>query len=832
MSRLLDPTICPDCRQPLDPAGTCTGCGLPLRGPLAGELWTVMQSADRIVERLRVAPLAAPTGAPVAPVTGHDPAGPLPRFPSAPARTKRLPSASVPVVLLSLGALCLLVAAVVFVAVTWSLLGLTGRTLVLAGVTTLFASAAVVLSGRGLRGAAETFWLIVAGMLTLDLLGAQSAGLAGLDALDWRGTGALVGCALTALGLLVGLWARSQPVSRLIGSEAVAVIGALVLASTNAWSAQNPAVGAAIAAPVLVGLFVTLRRLVPLAAYGLGVLGAVSWLVLLLDGVGRALDDVAGPPMTPMTWWTDLRGWPLLAAAALATVVAVIARVPAALRAVAAGGALLPLAVLANAPVTQGQPTLDLLRGSLTVLVLGLVAGFAPRAWSRGANPLAVLGTGTLGIWLLAGPWPSLESLVLDGRTPLDHVLLIADATRPAPWILLVVAAAVVAASASLTRVLPEHERADGELAVRTLAPAALALALLALVLGAQPALWVGVLTALAATLVAGAATWWAREHLLAALLGGAATAYLALVTLWAASAADLLAALTLTTYAVALGAAFVLRQRADAPTSAAALAALTAAAGGGAVAVWTRVAELAPSTLAVTLAVYAGLVLLAAARLSRRTTTRLALEGTAAVLAVSAAFAAPDDVVLAMVLTVVGTAIAILAVTERDRFLVGWLGAAVLGGATLLRVLEDVRAPELYTLPAAVLLVAAGVWRLRADREVSSLDVLGSGLLLALVPSLLLALDEPVSLRGALVGLAGVVTLAVGVDRRLVAPFAQGAMTTAVLAVRHLQPVAEAVPRWVSLGAVGLALLVVGVTWEARRRNLETAGRYLAELR
>ena len=37
---------------------------------------------------------------------------------------------------------------------------------------------------------------------------------------------------------------------------------------------------------------------------------------------------------------------------------------------------------------------------------------------------------------------------------------------------------------------------------------------------------------------------------------------------------------------------------------------------------------------------------------------------------------------------------------------------------------------------------------------------------------------------------------------------------------------------RWVSLGAVGLALLVVGVTWEARRRNLETAGRYLAELR
>jgi hypothetical protein len=829
MSRLLDPTICPDCRQSLDPAGTCTGCGLRLQGPLAGELWRVMQSADGIVERLRLVTAGAPVTSPESPTTPVDLGATLPRFPSraTPARTRRLPAASVPVVLLSLGALCLLVAAVVFVAVTWSLLGLTGRTLVLAGVTALFATAAVLLTRRGLRGAAETFWLIVAGMLTLDLLGAQSAGLAGLDALDWRGTGALVGGALTALGLLVGLWGRSQPVSRLLGAESVAVLGALVLTSTNAWSAQDPAVGSALAAPVLVALLVALRRLVPVAAYGLGILGAVSWLVLLLTGVGRALEvNAVGP------WWSDLSGWPLLVAASLAAAVVLVPRTPSSLHAVAAGAALLPLGVLANSPATEGQPTLDLLRGSLTVVALGLVAGFAPRAWSRGATPLAVLGTGALGIWVLAGPWPSFDGLVLDGDTPMTRVLRIADTTRPAAWILLAVAAAVVAASTCLTRVLPDHERADGERAVRTLAPAALALGLVSLVLGLEPTLWVGVVTALVASLVAGASTWWSRDHLLAGLLGSAATAYLALMTLWAASASDLLAALTLTTYAVTLAAAFVLRQVEDATTSPAALAALAAAAGGGALASWTSVADLSTSTLAVALGVYAGLVVLAASRVSRRTTTRLALEGTAALLAASAAFTAPDDTVLAMVLTVVGSAIAILAVTERDRFLVGWLGAAVLGGATLLRVVEDVRAPELYTLPAAALLVGAGVWRLRADREVSSLDVLGSGLLLALVPSLLLALEEPVSLRGALVGAAGVLTLAVGVNRRLVAPFALGALTTGVLAVRHLQPVAEAVPRWVSLGAVGLALLVVGVTWEARRRNLETAGRYLAELR
>ena len=104
-----------------------------------------------------------------------------------------------------------------------------------------------------------------------------------------------------------------------------------------------------------------------------------------------------------------------------------------------------------------------------------------------------------------------------------------------------------------------------------------------------------------------------------------------------------------------------------------------------------------------------------------------------------------------------------------------GWLGAVVLmTSPPLIRVAEDVRAPELYTLPAAVLLIAVGAWRLRTDPEASSFRMLGSGLTLALLPSLLLALDEPVSLRGALIGAAGVLVLGVGVAataRRTVRP-------------------------------------------------------------
>jgi len=114
MSKLVDPHICPDCRAPLDPIGTCTGCGLRLVGPAAAELWQRMQQADRLIEQLRAQPATAP---PATAVVGSPPVGPMPRA-STPSRG--LPSVSVPVVLLSLGALCLLVAAVVFVAVAWS----------------------------------------------------------------------------------------------------------------------------------------------------------------------------------------------------------------------------------------------------------------------------------------------------------------------------------------------------------------------------------------------------------------------------------------------------------------------------------------------------------------------------------------------------------------------------------------------------------------------------------------------------------------------------------------------------------------------------------------
>ena len=312
----------------------------------------------------------------------------------------------------------------------------------------------------------------------------------------------------------------------------------------------------------------------------------------------------------------------------------------------------------------------------------------------------------------------------------------------------------------------------------------------------------------------------------------GLALTYVALLTLFVGDRFDGLSAGVATAVPLLVAALFVHLERREAPGESLAAAVLAVLGGAVAAYVWSEVADLSLTTLAVGLAVYAGLVAVIASRATRRTPSRLAFEVTAALLGLLAAGLAADDSTLAMVLTLLGSAIALVAVTNHDRSFGGWLGAVVLAGATFLRVVDDVQAPELYTLPAAALLIGAGFWRLRTDPRVSSLNVMGSGLTLALLPSLLLALEEPVSLRGALVGAGGVLVLSLGVQQRLVAPFTLGAITTAVLAVRHLQPYADAVPRWVSLGAVGVGLLVVGITWEARRRNLETAGRYLADLR
>jgi len=144
----------------------------------------------------------------------------------------------------------------------------------------------------------------------------------------------------------------------------------------------------------------------------------------------------------------------------------------------------------------------------------------------------------------------------------------------------------------------------------------------------------------------------------------------------------------------------------------------------------------------------------------------------------------------------------------------------------------NNIEAVEWYTIPAAAALLVYGVRRLRHHPGESTWRCLGPGMALALTPSLLLALDDPVTWRGLAVALASVALVALGVQLRLAAPFALGVVATALLALRNIWPIAAFLPRWTLLFLVGGVLLWAGMTWESRVNDVRTAGRYVRGLR
>ncbi|HET8603316.1 MAG TPA: hypothetical protein VFM09_05260 [Marmoricola sp.] len=851
MSRLADPTICPDCRADLRPDGSCPGCGLRLSGPLAVDLWHTMLRADGLVEQLRTATATAAatpgavtapheTPAPSAVPSAVPPAGP----PATPA-ARRLPSASVPVVLLGLGGLCLLVAAVVFVAVTWSSLGIGARTAILLGVTALVATAAALVTRRGLRIASETLWVVACGMLALDWFGAHSAGLLGLDRLDARHVTGVVGVLVASAGVAATAWSARRGV-QLLAPQAVAVLGLLVTVVAEAWTAPHDAAADTVAVAALTLLAWALRRTAPWAAAGAGLWAALSWLLLVGSGADR-LSMSAGD----QRWWSGLEGWPLLAAAALAVGLVLVLGLPPVrsalgplagragaraesvldgVRSVAAGAALVCLALLAVGPLDE--PTRDLVIGSCVVGALGLLAALTPPVWARAAAVLAGTGAVALGAVLALRPWQLLSGVVpTDGHASL-LVSLPPLLGGPAPWTTIPAGAAALVAAWGATRALPAALRTGVAACVAAAGPAVAGLAVADVVLVAGAPLWAAAVALAVALVAAVAAVAWQQGEPATELTALVAALAVLAPALRLSLASHLLAALLATALALALLAGHrLLRPAFLWEVGPALLAVLAVPFSAFGVAAGMLLAGASADALAFAVAGAAVATGLGARFLARDRVGRDGMELVSLPVGLAAVALAPTAATAGLVATVVGSAVCLLAVVDSLVW-VGWLGSAVLALATLLRVSADVTAPEVVSLPAAALLLAAGTWRMRRDPHVSSVTALGSGLVLALVPSLLLALDEPVSLRGALVGTAALAALAAGVACRWSAPFLVGAVTTGVLAVRHLWPVAEALPRWVAFGSVGLVLLLVGTTWESRRRDLAAAARYLRALR
>lgn len=224
---------CPSCRSPLRyGAAACPQCQLPVTGPLAARLRDVDQQLRELQAR-RVELLAELRGS-----VADTPAGPaVPQRAPAPERNRW----SVQQLLLAGGVTLVLVAAVVFLAVTWSRIGVAGQVAVMVVVTVVSAATSLTLARRGLRTTAEFVGLMTLGLATLDAYAARALDLAGLATVDGAGYLA-ASAALISTGS--ALLAR-RPVTVRSYAYGVLLAAAVVPAATLEATSWPPATAAA-----------------------------------------------------------------------------------------------------------------------------------------------------------------------------------------------------------------------------------------------------------------------------------------------------------------------------------------------------------------------------------------------------------------------------------------------------------------------------------------------------------------------------------------------------------------------------------------------------------
>ncbi|MGW4466743.1 SCO7613 C-terminal domain-containing membrane protein [Micromonospora sp. NPDC004704] len=201
-----------------------------------------------LAAQVRAAMFASRTVAPVA-------AAPVPRVapvaaaPQVPPVRPEASTRAVQNLLFVLGGLLLCTAAVVFMVVTWSVVGVAGRAAILAGITGLVLAAPPLAKRRGLTATAETFSVVGLLLVALDGYAAWSVNLFGVAGWPGASYAALVwgvsAAAATGYRRLTRLWAPwftalvfAQPVLPLLASrwEPDAAGWALVFAALAAFN--------------------------------------------------------------------------------------------------------------------------------------------------------------------------------------------------------------------------------------------------------------------------------------------------------------------------------------------------------------------------------------------------------------------------------------------------------------------------------------------------------------------------------------------------------------------------------------------------------------------
>ena len=411
---LTDPSRCPACGAPVTPAERCPACGVSLRSETAQQVWqasvetgAALERRRALIERLRAeAQVPVPTAAAAHPPSGsfggsaYDappaaPGLPPPRQPPAPAPVPA-PEWSrrrVQNLLLALGVLLLAVAAVIFLVVSWGVLGVGGRAAVMTAFTAIAAAGATVAARRGLSATGEAVATLTVGLGLLDAYGARSAGLADLDATSglayWAGALALIALAAGAwavllplrslrlsaavLGqlpgwLLAGHWSDDAVHPAAVVATVLTIQAVIGIALVLAWPSPSRAADARWAVVVGAGVAWTVAAVAAVgAAYGEDgslVLGSALLLVLAGAAVGTAIATdsdrgtstalglpdallgvaalaVVAAVWAPVTELADPDWVPVTLSAIAAVLLAAMLLVPVSLRAVPAGAFLL-----------------------------------------------------------------------------------------------------------------------------------------------------------------------------------------------------------------------------------------------------------------------------------------------------------------------------------------------------------------------------------------------------------------------------------------------------------------------------------------------------------
>lgn len=217
------PLPCPSCRVPLPPAAQiCPSCGLTLTGSAAAQLWRTDQQLLALQRRRREL---------ISWLHQHPPA-PLATVPVAATGPQR--SWTGQQLLLAAGALLVLTAGTVFLAVTWATIGVGGQVAVMAVLTAAAGGASLHVSRGRLTATAETLAAIAVGLGAVDLAAARRLDLAGLGSVDrsWYATAAATLLAVACVAMSRA--ARSLVCFPLAGALAGAVVPLLVLVAADA----------------------------------------------------------------------------------------------------------------------------------------------------------------------------------------------------------------------------------------------------------------------------------------------------------------------------------------------------------------------------------------------------------------------------------------------------------------------------------------------------------------------------------------------------------------------------------------------------------------------